>query len=454
MPFDSEMGRDYMDVWGMLHGTHTWLIGPRTSHEWLFLSPLVYWIYVLLLILVNFNPAVINIFFGTVGSLTILLCYYYIKKLFNEKTALISAFLLATSPAWIDLTRLSRYDLPAGFLFFPYLWYLEKSIKDKGKSLGILGFILGLTMSALPSPILLIPAAFVCFLFYRVKPKLKYILYSVVGFVIPNITFLIYEISDRFQIVIQLLTWIPYRILGFFGLYHKNTVNSSVLTQNFISIYQFFANNFIPSSGVISVVIFFLIVIGSIFWFKKSLKKKGSEMSFILIFITLVVSYLGLFVHGDPPSHYYVIIFPIPVIIAAYLLTKTFRNKFGLVFVTVLLGTLGIWNLVRINWFYRDKPSTDYSQSAPPYPVQIAAASEILKDANGSEISIGRIGVYDQFENNYANNYIYLLTIRGAKLNSNAKQKYTIVEERNTGEAAAGKEVWAEGGLQIFKSVK
>lgn len=36
MIFTGEMGRDYMDIWNIVHGTHSFLIGPRTSHEWFF----------------------------------------------------------------------------------------------------------------------------------------------------------------------------------------------------------------------------------------------------------------------------------------------------------------------------------------------------------------------------------------------------------------------------------
>jgi GT2 family glycosyltransferase len=121
--FNGEMGTDYMNVLGIIHGTRTFLIGPRTSHEWFFIPPIAYWIYVALLFFGNFNPPVVNIFWAFVGSFAVLVCYHYIKKLFDEKIALISSFLLAVSPAWIDATRAARYNAPAAILFFPYLYY-------------------------------------------------------------------------------------------------------------------------------------------------------------------------------------------------------------------------------------------------------------------------------------------------------------------------------------------
>lgn len=451
---NGEMGTDYMNVWNILHGTRTFLIGPRTSHEWFFIPPISYWVYVLLLFFSKFNPVVINIFWAIVGSLSVLVSYYYLKKLFDEKVALISSFLLAVSPAWIVLARDSRYNAPAGIIVFPYLWYLLKSIKDRGKSLGILGIILGFSMSFFPSPFLLIPASTIGFVFYRVRPRLKYILFFFLGFLIPNITFVIYEVLHKFAITTQLLTWIPFRVLGFFGLYPKNTVNSAVLSQNVYSIFQFFKDSFVPNSNILSVALFVLIIVGSIVCTFKFIRDKSKEMPFILLIINLIVPYLGLFIHGDPPEHYYLVIFPIPLILAGYLLVKTFNNKIFLVFITLLIGTFGIWSLVNTNSFYRDKSLTDYSQSPPPYSVQLSTVNEIVKDSKGSAFSISRIGVNDEFENNFANNYIYLLTIRGAKINNDADVRYTIVEGESTGIIPPGKEIWTNGGLQIYKSIK
>lgn len=449
---NGEMGTDYMNIWNIIHGSRTWLIGPRTSHEWFFIPPVSYWVYVFLLSIARYNPVVINIFWALVGSFSILVCYHYIKKLFDEKIALVSSFLLAVSPAWIALTRDSRYNAPAGIIFFPYLYYLKKSIEDKGKSLGILGFILGLSMSFFPSPFLLIPAVIVCFAFYKVLPKLKYVLYFFLGFLIPNVTFVIYEIQNKFAITLQILTWIPYRILGFFGVYPKNTVNSTVLSQSIYSIYQFFKDSFVPNSNILSVILFVLIIAGSAVWFIKSLRNKNREMALILVIINLIVSYLGLFVHGDPPEHYYLVIFPIPLILAAYLLVKAFRKRFALVLLTFLTGASGLWNLVNSGWFYHDKPLEEYTLSTPTYVTQLRVVNEILLNANGESFSIARIGLNDQFENNFANNYIYILTIRGAKISPNAAIRYTIVEERNTGEVPAGDEIWAEDGIQIYSN--
>ncbi len=451
---NGEMGTDYMNVWNIVHGTRTFLIGPRTSHEWFFIPPVSYWIYSVLLFFAKFNPIVINIFWAIVGSFSILVSYYYLRKLFDEKIALISSFLLAVSPAWITLTRDSRYNAPAGIIFFPYLWYLLKSINNKGKSLGVLGLILGLSMSFFPSPLLLIPAIVVSFIYYKIRPKLKYVFHFFLGFLIPNITFIIYEMTNRFTITLQLLAWIPYRVIGFFGLYPKNNVDSKVISQNVYSIYQFFKDSFVPDSYIVSIGLFALMFVGLLVWVSKALRDRNKEMSFVLLFINLVVVYLGLFIHGDPPEHYFLAIFPIPLILLAFLIIKTFKDKFIVTTLTILIGGLCLWSLINRNWFYQDMPRSEYIQTAPPYSVQLSVVGKIIKDSEGSVFSISRIGVNDKFENEFANNYIYLLTIRGAKIKNDAGIRYTIVEERNSGKIPAGSKIWADGGVWIYKSIE
>ena len=420
--FNGEMGTDYMNVLAMIHGTRTWLIGPRTSHEWFFIPPLAYWMYIPILFLGNFKPPIINIFWAVVGSVAILVIYFYLKKLFDRKIALISSFLVAVSPSWIDATRASRYNAPAAILFLPYLYYLRESILDRGKSLFKLGLVLGFTMSFFPSPFLLIPATIVSFIFYKTLPKLKYILYFILGFAISNITFIIYEFSDKFAIIKETFIWIPYRILGFFGLYHKNTVSHAILSQNFYSIYQFFAQAFTGKEGTLALAIFLLIAFSTVYFSIELFRQRKKELAFYLVVISLLVSYIGLFVHGDPPEHYYYVIFPIPMILSAFILTKSFKNDLILTLITLLLGFCGIWYLITTNWFYQPaKPSFDGVQRT---------TDQIIKSSDGKTFSVARIGYNDQFDSNFANNYIYLLTIQGAKIDQSAKLKYTI-DERN-----------------------
>lgn len=452
--FNGEMGTDYLNVWGMLHGTHSWFIGPRTSHEWFFIPPLAYWIYVPVLLIGKLSPIAINIFWGIVGSLAIPVSYYYIKKLFNEKIALISSFLVAVSPAWIAQTRASRYNLVVSILFLPYLYFLNKSVKDNGKSLFKLGIILGLMMSFFPSPLLLIPASILCFVFYKVKPKMKNIWKFVLGFIIPNITFLIYDASHKFTITTQLLTWVPYRVLGFFGIYHKNTVDSVILNQNATSIFKYISNTFLITSNFISILLFAIVIIGVIFWSWKNYSLKDREKSFYILLINFIVCYVGLFIHGNPPEHYYYTIYAIPVIFIAYFIDKLIKNKYITIATTLIIGALGVSSLFTSGWYFTDKKPIDYKINPVPFNTQLKIVDVIISDANGSNFSLARVGVNDQFENNFANNYVYLLQLKNIVPDGSVATKYTIVEGDSGSEENIGKNIFSEDNVSIYKLQK
>lgn len=240
--FNGEMGTDYLNVKSMLDGERNIFLGPRTSHEWFFIPPLSYWLYGLLFLVFGSSPIVINIFWGVVGVLAIYLTYYYLKKLFDSKVAMIASFLVAVSPAWLAMTRDARYNAPAAILFLPYLYYLKISIDDKGKSLFKLGLILGLMMSFFPSPILLIPASILSFVIFKVKPALRNILLGLLGFIIPNL-FYIFNLES----VKNIILWVPYRIFGSVGLYPKNTLTPEIVLSNFKSLLVFIYENFLPN---------------------------------------------------------------------------------------------------------------------------------------------------------------------------------------------------------------
>lgn len=450
--FNGEMGTDYMNVWQMLHGTRSWLIGPTTSHEWLSIAPLAYWIYSLVMLLGKFNPISINIFWGIVGVLAIPISYYYIKKLFNKNIALTSSFLVAVSPALITQARDARYNLVVTYLFLPYLYYLVSSIKDKGKSLLKLGLVLGIMMSFFPSPLLLIPALILTFIFFRVRPKLIYILKFILGFLIPNITFLIYEIGNRFEITYKLLAWVPYRVLGFFGVYQKNTVNVEVVNQNILSAYKYFGKVFGVNADLVSILILIVALVGVVYFFKKNLSNRKKNIPFFTLVINLLVFYLGLFIHGSPPEHYYYTIYLVPLILVGYFINNIVKTKMLQIVITTVLTITCISSLVSSKYFFTDFLTVNYETNAVPYDIQIKAVNSIFNDANGLPFSIKRIGIYDKFKNNFTNNYIYLLTLKEANINPDSDVKYTIIEGQKNTKDITGKVIFSEREVYVVKN--
>ena len=108
MLFHGELGDNYLQIKNFIFQKKIPLIGPPTSHTWLFFGPLFYWIFGPILLLSGFDPRSGAYFSEIIGIFTVLLNFFMVSKLFNNKTALISSLLVAVSPIFIVMSRSSR----------------------------------------------------------------------------------------------------------------------------------------------------------------------------------------------------------------------------------------------------------------------------------------------------------------------------------------------------------
>jgi hypothetical protein len=435
--FGGEMGYDYMTIRTYVENHQIPLIGPRTSHEWFFIGPLFYWIFCLLLPVFNYSVLVGSYFFGTVGVISIIVCYWTVKTLFGEKVGLISSFLISFSPLWIQITHDARFNAMTAVLFFPFYYFLVKSIRDQGRSLFKLGIILGIMFSFFPSPILLLPGAAVTIFIYRKRINNKYIIPGILGFVIPNIPYLIYNALHKFEIIGNLLIWIPYRVMGFFGLYPKNTVTLGILQNNIKSLYTFFQQSYLQNSDLLTIILFIAVLIFTVIQLKKNLPLQ-------VLAIIAGISYLGIFINGDPPQHYYLVMYPVPIILLSLFIIKLSKKY---LWVTVLIcGYLLFMNLQYYfsnKWFYINSTRVSDDYNYVPYGLQLKISKFIANDAGSSKFKLARAGQLDFFRENYSLNYHYLLWGLGKKPDQSAELIYTIYE--NTSNLPANtKFIWIE----------
>jgi GT2 family glycosyltransferase len=423
MIFNGEMGYDYMTIQNFVEKHQIPLIGPRTSHEWFFIGPLFYWIFGLLLPLFHYNVAVGAYFFAVVGVASIPVCYFVIKSLFGQKPAIISSFLISFSPLWVALARDARFNAMTAVLFFPFYYLLVKSIKDKGKSLFLLGLALGIMFSFFPSPILLLPGTIVAIFLYRRQVDKKYFLPGILGFLIPNIPYLIYNATHKFEILKNLFIWIPYRILGFVGLYPKNTVTPNILQTNISGLYTFFQQSFLHDNDI-------LIFALSIVVFSYAIIKIRTNLALRVLMIIFGTSYLGLFLHGAPPQHYYLVVFPVPIILLGLLLEKMSKKYFWAVI--LILGYLLIFNFkfyFSKEWFGVNTIRMSEDMNFVPYSLQIKIVDFIANDSGPRKFNLARVGPLDQFGENFSLNYQFLLRNINNMPDKSAPLKYTIYED-------------------------
>lgn len=436
--FHGELGHDFLAIKNFIFKREIPLLGAPTSYPWLSFGPLLYLIIAPILHLANYDPRTGAYFMATVGSLVIVINYFFIEKIFNRKVALLSSYLIAISPAWVDLTRQARFFFLTLIFFYPFLYFLIKSLNrksqsSKGDRRGINLFwaalFLGIMLNFHWAPLALIPASLTV-LYAEGKIKKGNLAKGFIGLVIPNIPFILFVVINKFAVLVKLTASIPYRLMGFMGFYQKNNLSLQAIKKNLDSLYDFFRLSFLAQKGAAPLILVLGTLLFIVISTRSELRKKKKDWAWLTLVSLLVWQSTALFIHKDPPWHYYLAIYPLPILFLGLLLSRLLVKRLGRVLLIILLLIMTVINarfFFSEKWFY--PPQTLVSRTgAVPFDLQLLVARTIIKNAGGRSFSLSRVGAFDYFEGNCAQNYQYLLWWLGKEPVEKADLKYTIYE--------------------------
>lgn len=213
MIFHGELGDNYLVMKDIWLSREIPLLGPATSHPWLSFGPLFYWIFTPFLVLGKFDPVFMAVLMRIIGAVVILENYFFVKKLFNKKAALISSFVIAVAPQFIQMSQEGRFFSLVVVLLYPFLYFLFKN------KLFLAFFFFGLMLNFHYAPLVLLPPAIIYLYYKRKDLSRKKVITGILGLVIPSLPLLIYSLSNRFEMLGKFIIWFPYRIartLGWF----------------------------------------------------------------------------------------------------------------------------------------------------------------------------------------------------------------------------------------------
>jgi len=406
--FHGELGHNYFAVRNFYESGVISLVGPPTSHQWLSFGPLFYWFISPILYFGRFDIYLPALVMTLVHISIVPIAFVFINKLFAFKNAIITATLLALSPVFIQFSRDARFFSLVLVIYWPFLYALIN------KHYFLTFFLFSIMINFHFTPLVLVPGIVSYLFLTKHNGNLKNnLIRAALGLFIPQIPYIVHIILNSPITLIKLLAWVPYRIAGFVGILPKNNLNSEVITANNQSIVGFFSSIVSPENNL-AIAFFILIIL--IYYF---LKLKGEVHRLIkLLFLT---SLAAVYIHGDPPSHYYLPILPLLIIIVSSSLVKL---NFKLL--AALFAMLVIFN---VNYYFGD--DVRFKQGLIPYQRQVKVVREILQDARGASIHLQRVGPYDHFEDDYAQNYQYLAWLYGSKpvKADQAQVIYTIYEK-------------------------
>ncbi len=392
--FNGELGREliYLREIALSHALP--LVGLTTSHEWLSYGPFYYWIMLPFFNLFQGNPYSLFYVVFAVSFLGLFLNYYVVNKIINKNIALISTIMLAISPLLVWQTRLSKLHT-FFFILSPILMYLLHKLWNKEKKyLFWTGLTFGLMFSFHLSQIPLF--AVIIYLLFMKKYDLKSYVLLTLGVITPNIGLII----DNLKILI----WIPYRIIKYPIVEIGNT---------FHSVYEYLGKNLIWNKDLwlipLILTIFLFIHYVRINW--KSYK--NNFITFYLISI-IGITFIANILHGGAPVHYFLPIYTtIPLFLSIYIA----KLKYWPIITIIIF-------FVNFNFYFHFANPDDFI----PIASQNELAKKTVNEANGKEINLKRIGPNDNYPEDYAQNYKYLILWNGGKLSENSEYVVTINE--------------------------
>jgi len=211
--FNGELGDNYLVMKDIWESGRVPLLGPATSHPWLSFGPAFYWIFTPILALGKFDPLFMGYVMAVISTSVVLLNFLFVRKFFNEKAALISSFLIAVAPQFIEMSRAGRFFSLVVVLVYPFLYFLFS------KKLFWTFFFFGLMLNFHYAPLILLPPSLIYLYLNRKRISKNNYIAGLLGFIIPSLPLLLYGFSNNFEMLGKLIIWFPYRIGRTFGWY-------------------------------------------------------------------------------------------------------------------------------------------------------------------------------------------------------------------------------------------
>lgn len=428
MLFIGDMGRDYLAARDMLLTKSIPLVGITSSVTWLHQGPISIYLIGFSFLLSNFNPVAPAILYGVIGVITTFLVYKLGSLYFNRNIGILASIFYATSPLTVLNARMPYHSSLIPFFASIFFIVLYKFLSGNRKLLPFLFFSLGLLLQTELSNAVLILFIAVLIIFKKSIFKLKYIIGSIIGFIIGISPFVIYDFTHKFVQTIGFPLWIINRIRLFFGLTMFGNSTTAHTPEAIMRVLQQISSFIFPSSIVIICIVIFIIT-WSVY---RERKRLYSINSLSILLLALVIPVFGFIIHTTPGTAYFPLLFPFLSILVAFSFYN-FQKKIKLSIVLFLILIIfNMWSLIKNDYFlntisgYHSLPPFNYS-FGPAWVFQDDVAKFIVNDARGRIFRIEGGGFLSTLQTGI-DNYKYLVFWRKGKLDEQSKLEYAIYQ--------------------------
>lgn len=365
-----DLGYDLINVKQILEGNITLLgprIGPYNNISSLFLGPFYYYLIAPFLWITKFDP--IGVSYATIIARIITTVFIYItaKKLFNNSTAIVSAFISSLSPYWFNYLGFPSnpyFILPIVAVIIYLLINFEKKTTFKLVSIG---FLTGLATQLHYISLIIIPALLLIIVAEKNKAINK-ITSFFVGFFIAIFPMVIFEIKHQFFLTQQIIKQLT---SGSFN------PNITLLGQNLKIVSKYVALDMLGweiAYPIVAVILFF--------WAFSILKKSSLKFKIVYYFILnlIILNTLAAILYpGDIQPHYLAVAYPgVFIVISSVISNISKINK--KLFLTILV-IISISLFAKNNFF----SSSGYTMPEDLTLKEVRQISKIISEDAGNE---------------------------------------------------------------------
>ena len=359
--FDHDQEAAADAAWKFIVDKKPMLIGQETSVGGLFVGPFLWWFQAIAMALGKMNPISLAYLGSLVSLITLILIFFTVKDISNKWQGLIAGYLYTISP------RLLSYDMSSSaisyiMLFSILIYYLLVKIIGNRKYylLPILAFTLSATFHIHFTLILLLPAVLIIFILKRPKIHIKYFISSAIAFLMPLVTFLIFDLRHGFLIANKLKIFSSQKSFSLHKLFNTTLIYVDVLMDS------------ISINTKLNIFILLMIILGFIYLVRN--KKNILIFSLILLLIPLIALW---FYSGHISEYYFLPIVPIFLIITSFLGFYIFQKNAA--FFLLLVLVIGLFNFTKLKNSFINHLPLSYKEEV---------INMIIADSNNNDFNV------------------------------------------------------------------
>jgi len=377
-----DQGRDMMAVKGILYDYHLTLIGPHTSLRGVFQGPLWYYLLAFSTGILGGDPWGSIILMVGISMLALLIMYFWMRKLFGEKAALVTLFLFAISPEASAAATYAWNPHPMWLLVATYIFVFYSAIYKSNKFNIALWPLIGLMFhfqTALAVFILL--ASIIYILIFERKTILNRSFAIGIGlFLLTFLPQIVFDMRHDFLMSRSVISLLAGSERGLFVGGEKSGY-LGLIRAHLDSVYGNFRSAFI-NDGFAKYIpnLFVLLILSStLLVIKKVNIFSRRESEFILfIFKLLLIIILLTFAYPFPLRYWFLTGFQsFYLIILGLLLSKFLTNRLGILFMILLFTILIFYSGKKIYLLYFNPPNDG---GAEKIKGKLSAIDYIYKD--------------------------------------------------------------------------